>query len=83
MDCRMRHDVLMAVITLRIPEELKEKIRNRSDINWSEVVREAIAKRIEIEERLEAVRSIEAAKHRVKPVERGHLDKWIREDRDR
>jgi len=68
---------------LRIPSELKEKIRKRHDINWSEVVREAIAKKIEIEERLEAVREIDETKHKLKPVEKGQLDKWIRGDRGR
>jgi len=73
----------LAVITLRIPDELKEKIKKRPDINWSEVVREAIAKKIEIEERLEAVRRIDEVKQRVNPVEKGQLDKWIRKDRRR
>jgi len=71
------------VITLRIPSELKEKIRKRSDINWSEVVRDAIAKRIEVEERLEAARRIDEVKQRMIPVEKGQLDRWIREDRER
>ena len=68
---------------MRIPSELKEKIRRRSDVNWSEVVRDAIAKRIEVEERLEAARRIDEVKQRMIPVERGQLDRWIREDRGR
>jgi len=73
----------LAVITLRIPEELKQEMKKRSDVNWSEVVREAIRKKIEIEERLEASRKIDEIKHRIKPVERGQLVKWLREDRER
>jgi len=68
---------------LRIPRELKEKVRRRSDINWSEVIRDAIAKRIEVEERLEAARRIDEVKQRMIPVEKGQLDRWIREDRER
>jgi len=71
------------VITLRIPSELKEKIQKRRGVNWSEVVREAIARRVTIEERLEATRRIDEAKKRVKPVEVGQLDAWVREDRGR
>jgi len=71
------------VITLRIPSELKEKIKKRRGVNWSEVVREAIARRVTIEERLEATRRIDEAKKRVKPVEVGQLDAWVREDRGR
>ncbi|MGQ9469687.1 MAG: hypothetical protein ACUVTD_07720 [Nitrososphaerales archaeon] len=70
----------MSVITLRIPKELKDAIKKHADVNWSEVVREAIVKKIEIEERLEAIKKIDEIKKRVKPVEKGQLDKWIRED---
>ena len=68
---------------MRIPGELKEKIRKRRGVNWSEVVREAIARRLKIEERVEAARRIDEVKRRVKPVEAGQLDEWIREDRGR
>lgn len=47
---------------MRIPRELKEKIRKRRGVNWSKVVREAIKRKIEIEERLEATRRIDEAK---------------------
>jgi len=73
----------LSVITLRIPSELKEKIKELRGINWSEVVREAIARRITIEERLEATKKIDEAKKRVKHIEAGQLDAWVREDRGR
>lgn len=76
-------DVTLTVYTLRIPEGLRGEMRKHPEINWSEVVREAIARRIELEERLEAVRAIDEARQRVKPVEKGRLDRWIREDRER
>lgn len=68
---------------MRIPRELKEKIKKRRGVNWSEVVRAAIARKLRIEERLEATKKIDEAKKRVKPVEVGQLDAWIREDRER
>ena len=68
---------------MRIPRELREKIKKRNGVNWSEVVREAIARRIEVEERLEAIRRIDEAKKRVKPIRVGQLDAWVREDRGR
>ena len=37
---------MSAVISVRIPKELKESMKNFPYINWSEVVREAIEKRI-------------------------------------
>ena len=41
---------VMPVITIRVGRELKERMRRLSHINWSEVVREAIKRRIEEEE---------------------------------
>ena len=75
--------VLLDVITSRIPSDLKAKMKKHSEINWSEVLREAIIKRIEIEERLEAVREIDEVKRRMRPVEKGQLDRWLKEDRGR
>jgi hypothetical protein len=45
----------MEVITLRIPEEIKRKM-NEIDINWSEVAREAIKRRLILEKRKKAMR---------------------------
>jgi len=39
----------MTNITVRISDELREKMRSLSDINWSEVVRRAIEERIALE----------------------------------
>jgi len=48
------------IISIRVPKELREKMKEFSYVNWSEVVREAIRTRIEIEERKQ--RKIRAAK---------------------
>ena len=39
----------MGVITVRVPEELKKKIELFPDVNWSEVVREAVRARANAE----------------------------------
>lgn len=68
---------------MRIPEDLKQEMKKRPDINWSEIVREAIKKKIESQKRVEATRKIDEIKRRMKPVDKGQLDKWLREDRER
>ncbi len=40
------------MISLKVPEELKEKMKRFTYINWSEIARRAIIERIEIEERV-------------------------------
>jgi len=52
----------MATITVRIPDELKKKMALFSDINWSEVVREALMERIEVEFQSRKIREVERAK---------------------
>mgnify|MGYP006268835811 CR=1 FL=1 len=39
-------------ITIRIPEDLKRKMNRIKKVNWSEVVRRAIADRLKMEEKL-------------------------------
>jgi len=39
----------LTVITVRVPEELKKRLKMFPDINWSEVVRQAIEARVRLE----------------------------------
>jgi len=58
----------MATITVRVPEEIKEEMKKFRHINWSRVVREAIAEEIKREKMRRASRIIEnlRAKSKVK-----------------
>ncbi len=49
----------MAIITVRIDGKLKKKMEKLKHINWSEVVRQAIAKIIETEESEKSRRKID------------------------
>ena len=40
------------LISIKVPDELKEKMKKYPHINWSEIARSAISRRIELEERL-------------------------------
>ncbi|ALV61793.1 hypothetical protein ADU37_CDS00940 [Thermococcus sp. 2319x1] len=71
----------MAVITVRIPDEIKAKMKGIS-INWSEEIRRFIIQRIEEEERRKNLqKALEILKGK-KSVERGFSAKSVREDRD-
>ena len=41
----------MAVITVRLPEQLRKEMRKVRNVNWSDVVRDAIETRIRMEVR--------------------------------
>lgn len=49
----------MATITVRIPDELKRRMSLFSDVNWSEVVREALIERVELEFQRRKVKAME------------------------
>jgi len=42
----------MATVTVSIPDELKSKLNKYPEVNWTEVLRRALAKRIELLKRL-------------------------------
>ena len=48
--------MLAELYTVRIPKEIRVKMRKYFHINWSEVIRRAIIQKIEEEERKEDVR---------------------------
>mgnify|MGYP001100239092 CR=1 FL=1 len=48
----------MTIVTVRLDERLKAKMRKLRHVNWSEVIRSAVAQRIELEESLATSRTI-------------------------
>ena len=44
----------MALVTVRVPEGLRKEMRKLKSVNWSEVLRDAIESRIELEHRTTA-----------------------------
>lgn len=61
----------MSIVCFRIDEELRKKMRRLKHVNWSEVVRQAIAERIALEESLGSLRRVnrEALADAVKGIE--------------
>jgi hypothetical protein len=70
------------VITVKVPSELKKKMK-QVKVNWSEYIRDSIRKKIE-EQRLKAASAkIDEIRTRAKPVPTEEIVSWIREDRER
>jgi len=49
----------MAIVTVRLDEQLKERMKKLRHVNWSEVIRTAISERISQEETIASQRSID------------------------
>jgi len=73
--------VIVPVITVRIPRELKEAME-KLDINWSEEIRRFIARRVDEELRRRKLDEAIATLRRTESVEKGFAEKSVREDRD-
>lgn len=70
-----------SVITVKIPSDLKEKMR-RVKINWSEYIRNAIQRKLEEEKRRTASAKLDEIRARSKLVATDELVTWIREYRE-
>jgi len=74
--------MLLGTVTVKVNEELKKKM-SHVKINWSEYIREAIRRRIELEERKRAAEKLlEDIKARKHVVPNGFINKTIREMRE-
>jgi len=71
----------MAVISVRIPDELKAKMK-KYDINWSEEIRKFIASRISQEEKKRTIEMMHKLLAGGTPAEGGTAKRYVRDDRD-
>lgn len=72
----------MHTVTVKVDEELKRKM-GVVRINWSQYIREAIRRRVELEERKRvAEKLLEGLKTRKHVVPKGFINRTIRETRE-
>jgi hypothetical protein len=75
----------MTEISIRIPENLKTEMRKYNDVNWNEIILNAIETQIQnLKRKLKMIRAdeeLDKIRLRCKPVKKGEIDLWIREDR--
>jgi hypothetical protein len=73
----------MSVVSVRVPRELKEKMRKyRDKINWSEEIRRFIENKILEAERENTLSRLEELINQLPTVPRGTAVRYVREDRD-
>jgi|YelNatPaOPRAMG01_1025707.scaffolds.fasta_scaffold00628_24 predicted DNA-binding protein len=73
----------MAIISIRIPDELKKKMKSLKEVvNWSEEIRNFIDRRVKEIEQRKAVEELEALIQKLPRMPRGSITRYVREDRD-
>jgi len=70
------------VITVRVPSELKKKMK-QVKVNWSEYIRECVQKKIDEQKLRSASEKLDEIRKRTKPTSTQEIVTWIREDRER
>ncbi|MEM0053367.1 MAG: hypothetical protein QXW80_05170 [Candidatus Micrarchaeia archaeon] len=72
----------MESVTIKVDKELKKRMKE-ININWSEYIRDAIRRKIELEERKEAAsKLIQDLRYRKHPVPKDFVNQSIRETRE-
>ncbi|WP_297090718.1 hypothetical protein [Thermococcus sp.] len=71
----------MAVISVRVPDELKEKMKEY-DINWGEEIRRFIEQKIREEEKTKLLDEIDSFLKNVPELGKGKATKLVRDSRD-
>jgi hypothetical protein len=70
------------VITVKVPNELKKKMR-QVKVNWSQYIRDCVQKKIDQQDRILASAKLDEIRKRTKPTSTEEIISWIREDREK
>ena len=73
---------MSSVICVRVPRELREKMKKFSNVNWSELIRGFIEETVSRLEAEELLSKIEKDLEDVQELPAGTVSRWIRADRD-
>jgi hypothetical protein len=73
---------ISVVVCVRIPRELRERMRRLKDVNWSDVIRRSIEETVSRYEVEEVIRRVEEDLRDVPELPPGTVSRWIRVDRE-
>ncbi len=73
---------MSVVVCVRIPRELRERMRRLKDVNWSDVIRRSIEETVSRYEVEEVIRRVEEDLRDVPELPPGTVSRWIRVDRE-
>ena len=73
---------MSVVVCVRIPRELRERMRRLKDVNWSDVIRRFIEETVSRYEVEEVIRRAEEDLRDVPELPPGTVSRWIRVDRE-
>lgn len=73
----------MSVISVKVPEDVKEKMKKMKDrVDWPEEIRNFVARRVEELEKTRRLQEVEGLLADLPVQPRGSISRLVREDRD-
>ena len=73
---------MSSIVCVRVPRELKERMKKFNNVNWSELVRRFIEETVSRLEAEELLSRIERDLKDVPELPAGTVSRWIRAERD-
>ncbi len=70
------------VVSIRVPKELKERMRRLRGVNWSELIRRFIEEAVSRYEAEEVIRKVEEDLKNIPELPPGTVSRWLRIDRE-
>lgn len=73
---------MSAVLSVRVPRELKERMRELKDVDWKGEIVSFLTERVKYYERLKVLKEVREIIEKVPVAEPGTASRYVREDRD-
>jgi hypothetical protein len=73
---------MSVVVCVRIPRELRERMRRLKDVNWSDVIRRFIEETVSRYEVEEVIRRVEEDLRDIPELPPGTVSSWVRVNRE-
>ena len=73
---------MSAVLSIRLPRELKERMKELRDVDWRKEIVSFLTERVKYYERLRIIKEVREVINKVPEIEPGTASKYVREDRD-
>lgn len=73
---------MSAVLSVRIPRELKEKLKKLSEVNWRNEIVLFLTERVKYYEKLRVIKEVREIIEKIPGAEPGTAAQYVREDRD-
>lgn len=74
--------LLSEILSIRIPKELKDKLKKLNEVNWRDEIVLFLTERVRYYEKLKVMKEVREILDKIPKAEPGTASQYVREDRD-